>query len=176
MRKNEMSRPGYLVVGIIIGLVIGLNVKGIWPQVPLHATATVGLDKFAIATGMVHNGVEALYFLDYLTGDLRAAVLNPKNGKFNAFFTHNIAKDFGGVNKNPRYLMVTGQTQMPRGRAGFQYADSTVYIAEGEQWTSGCLLDSLELQPAGRQQASACTIPTARSDRDADCVRPRRMK
>ena len=45
-----------------------------------------GIDKFAIATGLVDNTVEALYFLDFLTGDMRAAVINPKNGKFTAFF------------------------------------------------------------------------------------------
>ena len=39
---------------------------------PLHATATHGLDKFAIATGLVDDSVEALYFLDFLTGDMRA--------------------------------------------------------------------------------------------------------
>ncbi len=33
------------------GLVVGLNLAGIWPQVPLHAVATHGQDNFAICTG-----------------------------------------------------------------------------------------------------------------------------
>jgi hypothetical protein len=114
----------------VLGLVIGLNVQGIWPSVPLHATATHGLDKFAIATGFVDNTVEALYFLDYLTGDMRAAVINPKTGKFNSFFTRNIAADFGGAGRTTGYLLVTGTVDMPRGTAKFQYARSVVYVCD----------------------------------------------
>jgi hypothetical protein len=119
-----------LTVGIILGLVVGLNIKGLWPTVPLHATSTHGLDKFAIATGLVDNGVEALYFLDYLTGDMRAAVINPKTGRFNSFFTRNIAADFGGAGRSTGYLMVTGFADMPRGANNFQFAQSIVYVAD----------------------------------------------
>lgn len=130
MNSWKQSRPAWLVAGALLGLVVGLNVAGVWPSVPLHATATQGLDKFAIATGLVDESVEALYFLDFLTGDLRAAVVNPKTGKFTAFFTRNIAADFGTAGPNARYLVVTGQADMPRGRANFQFAKSIVYIAE----------------------------------------------
>lgn len=116
--------------GVVLGLIIGLNIQGIWPSVPLHASATHGLDKFAIATGFVDEEVEALYFLDYLTGDLRAAVVNPKTGTFNAFFTRNIAADFGGAGRTNGYLLVTGQANMPRGAAQFQFARSIVYVAD----------------------------------------------
>jgi hypothetical protein len=118
------------MVGIILGLVVGLNLKGLWPTVPLHATSTHGLDKFAIATGLVDNGVEALYFLDYLTGDLRAAVINPKTGQFNSFFTRNIAADFGGAGRSTGYLMVTGFADIPRQANSFQFAQSIVYVAD----------------------------------------------
>jgi hypothetical protein len=119
-----------LAAGIVLGLVVGLNLTGLWPNVPLHATATHGLDKFAIATGLVDDSVEALYFLDFLTGDLRAAVINPKTGKFNAFFTRNIAADFGGAGRSSGYLLVTGFADMPRGSANFQFSKSIVYVAE----------------------------------------------
>jgi hypothetical protein len=119
-----------LTVGIILGLVVGLNIEGLWPTVPLHATSTHGLDKFAIATGLVDNGVEALYFLDYLTGDMRAAVIDPKTQRFNSFFTRNIAADFGGAGRSTGYLMVTGYADMPRGRNNFQFAQSIVYVAD----------------------------------------------
>ena len=130
MAEFFKTRPACLGWGIVLGLIIGLNVQGIWPSVPLHASATHGLDKFAIATGLVDTGVEALYFLDYLTGDMRAAVINPKTGKFNSFFTRNIAADFGGAGRSNGYLMVTGSADMPRGTANFQYAHSIVYVAE----------------------------------------------
>jgi hypothetical protein len=129
MNRLIKTRPASIATGAVIGLIIGLNIQGIWPSVPLHASATHGLDKFVIATGVVDAGVEALYFLDYLTGDLRAAVINPKTGTFNAFFTRNIAADFGGAGANSGYLLVTGSADMPRGTANFQYARSVVYVA-----------------------------------------------
>jgi hypothetical protein len=146
-----------LAAGVTLGLVIGLNVQGLWPNVPLHAVATEGLDKFAIATGAIASDIEALYFLDYLTGDLKAAVINPKTGKFNALFTYNIAGDFPVAGGTPRYLMVTGITQIPRGRSGFQYADSTIYIAEA---TSGIVAAytipwNSSLHAAGKRQVGA---------------------
>jgi hypothetical protein len=116
-------------LGVVIGLIIGLNVQGIWPAIPLHASATHGVDKFAIATGLVDEEVEALYFLDYLTADMRAAVIDQKSGKFSAFFTRNIAADFGGA-RSTGYLMVTGTTNMPRGTAKYQFARSIVYVAD----------------------------------------------
>jgi hypothetical protein len=115
--------------GLVLGLAIGLNIQGVWPSVPLHASATHGLDKFAIATGLIDSSVEALYFLDYLTGDMRAAVINPKTGKFNAFFSRNVAADFGGAGRGAGYLMVTGAVNMPRGANKFQFASSIVYVA-----------------------------------------------
>ena len=142
MNQFFSTKPAVAGLGIVVGLVVGLNIQGIWPNVPLHASATHGIDKFAIATGLVDNSVEALYFLDFLTGDMRAAVINPKTGKFNAFFTRNIATDFGGAGRNSGYLMVTGGADMPRGTANFQYANSIVYVAE-----------------AGTGQVAAYTIP-----------------
>ena len=142
MNDWKNSRLAWLAAGAALGLVVGLNASRVWPSVPLHATATQGLDKFAIATGLVDDTVEAIYFLDFLTGDLRAAVINPKTGKFNAFFTRNIATDFAAVGKGARYLIVTGFADMPRGRANFQFAKSIVYIAE-----------------AGTGQIAAYTIP-----------------
>jgi hypothetical protein len=141
---NELfrSRAAYVGIGTVLGLVIGLNLEGLWPTAPLHASATHGIDKFAIATGQVDSGVEALYFLDFLTGDMRAAVINPKTGKFNAFYTRNIASDFGGAGRNTGYLMVTGTVNMPRGANNYQFAESIVYVAE-----------------AGTGQVAAYTIP-----------------
>lgn len=130
MKPWMQSRPAWLSAGVLLGLVVGLNVSGVWPSIPLYATATHGLDKFAIATGLVDDSVEAIYFLDFLTGDLRAAVINPKTGKFNALYSRNIATDFGQANASARYLIVTGFADMPRGRANFQFAKSIVYVAE----------------------------------------------
>jgi hypothetical protein len=148
------TRPACVGAGVILGLVVGLNIQGLWPSMPLHASATHGLDKFAIATGLVDDRVEALYFLDYLTGDLRAAVINPKNGKFNSFFTRNIAADFGGAGRAMGYLLVTGAANMPRGTANFQYANSIVYVADATtgQVAAYTIPWNSALQAAGKTQ------------------------
>ena len=148
--------------GIVLGLIIGLNMQGLWPSVPLHASATHGFDKFAIATGLVDDSVEALYFLDFLTGDMRAAVINPKTGKFNSFFTRNIAADFGGAGRNSGYLMVTGSVDMPRGTANFQFAKSIVYVAEAStgQVAAYTIPWNSSMQAAGK--TAVRRIPAAR--------------
>jgi hypothetical protein len=154
MSQFFRSRSACLGAGTVLGLIIGLNIEGLWPSAPLHAAATHGIDKFAIATGLVDSGVEALYFLDFLTGDMRAAVINPKTGAFNSFYSRNIAADFGGAGRNSGYLMVTGAADIPRGTANFQFARSIVYVAEASTgvvaaytipWNSS-------LQAAGRPQ------------------------
>jgi hypothetical protein len=123
-----------LFLGIIIGAVVTANVVGLWPQIPVHATATHGQENFAIATGPIGIDIEAVYILDYLTGELKAAALNLQTGKFMSFFEYNITKDLSaGAGKNPRYLMVTGMADMRKGGQG-QLGSSVVYIAE---FTSG---------------------------------------
>ncbi|QDU54958.1 hypothetical protein [Aeoliella mucimassa] len=146
--------------GIMLGAVLGLNIQGLWPQVPLHATATEGYESFSIATGLVDNEVEGLYFLDYLTGDLVGAVVNPKTGKFNARFTYNISQDFPTAGRNAKYLMVTGLANMPRGRAGFQPASSIVYIADATSGQVGAYIMpwNSSMQAAGKPQAGAFQV------------------
>jgi hypothetical protein len=148
------TRAAFAGFGIAVGLIVGLNIQGIWPSVPLHASATHGIDKFAIATGLVDERVEALYFLDFLTGDMRAAVVNPKNGRFTAFFTRNINNDFGGAGRNSGYLMVTGSVAMPRGTADFQFASSIVYVAEASTGAVAayCIPWNSTMHFAGKQQ------------------------
>src|SRR5262245_3354466 len=99
----------WLTLGIVIGLIVGVSLSGVLPQTPVHAVATHGQDSFAIATGYVQDEIEAFYFLDFLTGDLFAAVLSFKNGQFLSLFKYNVASDLQQPgSKNPRYLMVTG--------------------------------------------------------------------
>ena len=160
LSRLAQSRSGFLTFGLFAGLVVGLNIQGLWPNVPLHATATEGYESFSIATGLVDNGVEGLYFLDYLTGDLVGAVINPRTGKFNARFTYNISQDFTGAGRNAKYLMVTGLAQMPRGKAGFQPASSIVYVADA---TSGQVAAYImpwnsSMQASGKPQTGAFRV------------------
>ncbi|MCX7427661.1 MAG: hypothetical protein NTW96_18785 [Planctomycetia bacterium] len=126
------SRKVHPLVWMVIGLVAGVSIGGFWPHSPLHATATDRYETFAVATGFVDDGIEAVYFLDFLTGDLRAAVLSKQMPmRFNAFFQRNILTDLGvDPSKNPRYLMVTGMTDTPRGGGQARLSSSVVYVAE----------------------------------------------
>ncbi|HTU25924.1 MAG TPA: hypothetical protein VMF30_11035, partial [Pirellulales bacterium] len=120
LRSPLGSRWVCAALGMIVGAVVTANVVGWWPQIPVHATATHGQENFAIATGPIGMDIEAVYILDYLTGELKAAALNLQTGKFMSFFERNITKDFseGGSGKNPRYLMVTGMADMRKGGQG----------------------------------------------------------
>ena len=118
------------LVALAVGLLGGLFLSGFWPHTPLHAVSTDRVDTFAMATGPVDADTEAVYFLDFLTGDLRAAAINPRMGKFNAFFQVNVLQAMGiDVSKNPKFLMITGVSALRRG-AGPQWGSSAVYVAE----------------------------------------------
>lgn len=133
MQSWTQSRAVLLALGIGAGLVAGWHLSGLWPHVPLHASATQGDDNFIIATGLVDEHSEALYVLDGVTRDLRATVLNTQlGGKFTAFFTRNIDADFAlGTTKNPKFLMVTGLAELPRGFARQNiHTLSVLYVAE----------------------------------------------
>jgi hypothetical protein len=119
-----------LMVGMVIGLVVGLAVAGFWPRSPLHAVATDRQDTFAMATGIVDQGIEAVFMLDFLTGELRGGVLNPTTHNFSVTYYHNVGEDLKvEVGKTPRYTMVTGEAFLRSG-TNFRYAPSVVYVAE----------------------------------------------
>ena len=61
------------LVWLGIGLCVGLLSRGSSPHTPLHAWSNDRYDDFAIATGPMDETTEAIYFLDFLTGDLKAA-------------------------------------------------------------------------------------------------------
>jgi hypothetical protein len=134
MLQRVCNHSAVLIVGIVVGAALTAGWHGVTSIPQAHAVATSGSDNFAIATGFVDDQVEALYFLDFLTGDLRCAVVNRKNAAFTAFFQYNVLADFPGINDKPRFLMVTGMADLQRGRGATQIARSLVYVAEA---TSG---------------------------------------
>jgi hypothetical protein len=124
-----------LCLGVVLGLVIGRWFNSgelILPASAARAVATDRFENFAIATAPLDSDVEAVFFLDFLTGDLKGAVLSAQFGRFNAFYERNILEDFGlDRAKNPRYLMVTGMANLRRGLGNTaRPGASVVYIAE----------------------------------------------
>jgi len=131
--SNNLSHSGIrTAAAITAAFVLGLLVSGYWPDVPLHAVATDRTDGFAMATGYCDEQVEAVYFLDFLTGDLSAAVVSKQNGHFNAFYTYNVTGDLAvNPGRPPRYLMTTGNADLRRtGGKAASLSRSLVYVAE----------------------------------------------
>jgi hypothetical protein len=122
--KNKA--PVWLACGIVVGVALG----GIIPHAPLHTVATDRQDTLALSTGQVDDGVEAVFTLDFLTGDLHGAVLNPGTRTFTATYHRNITEDLKvETGKNPKYVMVTGQTYLRTG-SNFRLSPCAIYIAE----------------------------------------------
>jgi hypothetical protein len=115
-----------------IGLAAGLVLSGFWPYTPLHAVSTDRADTFAVATGPVDTKVEAVYFLDFLTGDLGALVLGETGGVWSGFFSYNVSRDLAvDPQKNPKFMMVTGMATIRRaGGTRQQPSNAVCYVAE----------------------------------------------
>lgn len=127
IRVGVNSRGVWLLAGVLVGMAVA----GYWPDTPTYAVATDRYEDFAICTSPVDEEVEALYFLDFLTGNLQAAVLSTQTGAFNAFYERNIIKDLElGGEKKPRYLMVSGMAELRRGAAQARPSAAIVYVAE----------------------------------------------
>jgi hypothetical protein len=123
-------------IGIALALaaafVLGVLAAGYWPNVPIHAVATDRSEGFAMATGYCDEQVEAVYFLDFLTGDLSAAVVSKQTGRFNAFYTYNVSGDLAiNPGRAPRYVLTTGNADLRRSGGKQQsLSRSLVYVAE----------------------------------------------
>ncbi len=73
-------------VCVAVGVAIGSQLTRSLPPIMVNASATQSHDNFVIATGMVNKGLEGIFFLDFLTGDLKATVIDERRGGFNAFY------------------------------------------------------------------------------------------
>jgi hypothetical protein len=123
---SYLRRP-YWPIWLVLGLIVGLVVGRVWPETPLHAVATDRVENFAIATGPVDEESEAVFFLDFLTGTLKAAVLSrdTRTPMFRARYEANINGDLAktvtylnGMRGNaggrkPRAGASAGQVQLP---------------------------------------------------------------
>jgi hypothetical protein len=119
-------------VAMGVGLAIGLAMSGLLPNTPLHAVSTDRADTYVMATGPVDADVEAVYFLDLLTGDLGAMVLGRQPGAWSGRFFTNVARDLGvDPQKNSKYLMVTGVAGLRQaGGSRQRWSSAMCYVAE----------------------------------------------
>ena len=144
-------RGAWLIVGVLMAAVGGgflanwlargsaMTAVSPWEASFLNATqvgamATHGNESVIMCTGEVDVGVEAVYVLDVVTGELRGGVLNIRSGRFTTGYSYsNVAKDLeADAVKNPKYLMVTGEFQTTQGFGGAngRIGRGVIYIAE----------------------------------------------
>lgn len=130
MSTAGQSRMLWFVCGVMGGLMVSY----FWPhEVALADTDRDSEAKFAIAT--VDTGPttgDAVFVLDFLTGRLFGASLNPQLAKFNQFYMRNIIGDFKlSPDTKPRFVMTSGKLNISlSGGARRQPATHGLYIAE----------------------------------------------
>lgn len=117
---------------LVCGFLAGLCVAYIWPHEQAYAVATDRDQRFAICT--VEVGIaspEAIFVLDFLTGRLHGALLNPQSATFTNFWARNIAGDFqvAGEGAKAQYTMIPGVGNLNSAR-GVQTASGLLYIGE----------------------------------------------
>lgn len=117
------------------------------------ATATHGGDNMAVATGEVNENVDAVYFLDYKTGDLTAYVYYPRYQRFGAMYRSNITEQLPAT-KNGDYLLVTGHAITPAVASNNRPAQTLVYVVDvnSGQFAAYGLSYSQTLESAGQPQ------------------------
>ena len=103
----------------------------------MHAGTADRAEKFAMLTvpvkdvqfAGVRDHLEGVFVLDFLTGQLKGAVLG-KTGRFTHAYFRNIAADFQvDPAATPHYAIVQGNAQLPsQGRATM--ATGVIYVAE----------------------------------------------
>ncbi len=107
-----------------------------------------------MATVSLDESIEAVCFLDFLTGNLGAATVSKMNGQFVAFWGCNVNKDLGvDPAKSPRYMMVSGNADLRRvGGAQSGPSRGIIYVAEVTSGKVGAYC--IPWSPAVRNQAT----------------------
>lgn len=131
---NRSTSCATLAVGALLGACaaggVAALVPGVWRPQPVLAVSALADESFAVCTVPLDNGVEGFFMLDFQTGDLSGAVLNPTARKFSMGFRHNVLKDLnfkaGGKVKNAKFLLVSGE--MAFTAAGL--APSVLYVTD----------------------------------------------
>ncbi len=133
----SQGNSGNRYLWLMAGVAVGLAVSWFWPTEPMQASVGDRDDKFAMLTvpvkdiqfGGVRDHLEGVFVLDFLTGQLKGAVLG-KTGKFTHYYFRNIAADFQvDPASTPHYAIVTGTAQLPS-QGKFTMASGVLYIGE----------------------------------------------
>ena len=122
------------LLAAVVGLIGGVALCQFWPrtefEIPIRAMATDRIDTFGMATGALDTELEAVYFLDFLTGQLTAVVVGKQGGIFGTLQA-DAARDLQvDPQKNPKFMMVTGFANLRRSGSRLQWGTALCYVAE----------------------------------------------
>jgi hypothetical protein len=128
---HRLLKPlGSRVAWLILGVGIGGGLARAWPSQHAVAFTSDRNDKFAMTTAMTGPASEAVFVLDFFTGQLRGFALDRSARQFMWIYSRPVAQDFGvDPNKPARYSIVSGLAQAT-GRGTASYAPSYIYVAE----------------------------------------------
>lgn len=115
---------------LLLGVAIGAGVVWSWPRKPVFAYSSDRNDKFSMTTALTGPTSEAVFVLDFLTGQLKGFSLGRTSERFMMVYSRSIAQDFQvDPNKPARYALVSGLAQRS-GRGATSWAASYLYVAE----------------------------------------------
>lgn len=115
---------------LLLGLVTGGGIAWTLPHRAIHAYSSDRNDKFTMTTAVTGPTTEAVFVLDFLTGQLRGFALDRSAQQFMVVYNRSVAADFRvDANKTTRYALVSGMAQRTT-RGNQSWAPSYLYVAE----------------------------------------------
>lgn len=133
--RNTMSSSR--VAWLACGLIAGLAIAYLCPHEPAYATTADRDSQFMMVTcpvgnmgGGITDPLDGVFILDFLTGQLKGAVLNRTKQSFAAFYIRDLAKDFNVAgDEDPHYCIVSGYAQM-NAQQGPTFASGVLFVGE----------------------------------------------
>ena len=129
---KAVSRGGAWPLVAVVA--VGVAVAG-WlrPVGQVQALTSLANDAFAVCTLPLDrtSANEGVFILDFETGDLSGAILNPTTGRFGVSYKHNVLADLGfkpGQVKNPKFLLVSGVMELRQ--SPVTVAPSVLYVTD----------------------------------------------
>jgi len=166
------SQP--LAAGLTAAAVIAAAVAGgsvvasLAPPTRVAAVTALAQESFAVCTAPVDAGVEAIFVLDFETGDITGGVINQNTSRFGVGFRHNVLKDldFKKV-KDPKFLLIPGQATFT-GQASGRLARTVLYVTDAA--TGATVAYGI---PWNSQQMAGGAAPPVQPLMPLDIIRPR---
>jgi hypothetical protein len=134
MQKTiAVNRLAWLAGGVVLGLAIAQFI----PHEKAYANTADRDTQFSMLTipvgvsaAGINDPMDAVFILDFLTGQLKGAALNRQIAKFSSFYFRDLAKDFDvDGDADPHYCMVSGYSQMPN-QQGVSMASGMLFVGE----------------------------------------------